>query len=65
MIARDPCLPDGVRPESDRLSELELNDPAWLDFVAGASEGTVFHLPAWTHVLADTYRYRAVALATG
>ena len=64
MIARDSSLPDGVRAELDQLSELQLNDPAWLDFVATATEATVFHLPAWTRVLADTYRYRAVGLAT-
>ena len=64
MIPRDSSLPDGVRAESDQLSELQLNDPAWLDFVAAATEATVFHLPAWTRVLADTYRYRAVGLAT-
>ena len=64
MIARDSCPPDGVRAQSDRLVELQLDDPAWLDFVAAATEATVFHLPAWNRVLADTYRYRAVALAT-
>ena len=64
MIPRDPRLTDAVKAESERVGELQLTDPAWLDFVAAASEATVFHLAAWTRVLADTYRYRAVALAT-
>ena len=49
--------------EADRLVEVRQNDPAWLDLVAAAPGATVFHLPAWTRVVAGTYGYRAAVLA--
>jgi CelD/BcsL family acetyltransferase involved in cellulose biosynthesis len=49
--------------EPDRLVELRQDDPAWLDLVLAAPEATVFHLPAWTRVVADPYGYRAAVLA--
>lgn len=55
--AEDPLL------EADRLLELRQDDPAWLDLVAAAPGATVFHLPAWTRVVTDTYGYRAAVFA--
>jgi CelD/BcsL family acetyltransferase involved in cellulose biosynthesis len=55
--------PDGVTASLDRLVELQQDDPAWLDLVAAAPEATVFHLPSWTRVVADTYGFPATVLA--
>ncbi len=55
--------PDDATKSLERLVELQDDDPAWLDLVAAAPESTVFHLPAWTRVVADTYGYRATVLA--
>jgi len=49
--------------EADRLLELRQDDPAWLDLVAAAPGATVFHLPAWTRVVTDTYSYQAAVFA--
>jgi len=49
--------------EAGRLLELRQDDPAWLDLIAAAPGATVFHLPAWTRVVTDTYGYRAAAFA--
>ena len=54
---------DDPLPEADSLLELRQDDPAWLDLVAAAPGATVFHLPAWTRVVTDTYGYRAGVLA--
>lgn len=54
---------DGPVGEAGRLLELRQDDPAWLDLVGAAPGATVFHLPAWTRVVTDTYGYRAAALA--
>lgn len=43
--------------------ELEPDHPAWLDLVAASPDATVFHLPAWARVLADTYGFRTTVLA--
>ena len=40
----------------------QLDDPAWSAFVAARQEATIFHHPAWTRILSDTYGYRAFAL---
>lgn len=49
-----------LRPQ---LVELLPADPGWLRLVEEAREATVFHLPAWSRVLADTYRYPTAVLA--
>jgi CelD/BcsL family acetyltransferase involved in cellulose biosynthesis len=46
-----------------RLVRLQIDDPAWSAFAASCVAATPFHHPAWTRLLADTYRYRAFALA--
>ena len=48
---------------SEELVQLAPDYPSWRDFVARTPEATVFHLPAWTQVIADTYRYPAAVLA--
>jgi CelD/BcsL family acetyltransferase involved in cellulose biosynthesis len=45
------------------LVELARSDPAWAELVAGASEVTAFHHPAWSRVLSDAYGFSTVALA--
>src|SRR5204863_457307 len=52
-----------VAPLRRQLVELPPADPGWLRLVEEAPEATVFHLPAWSRVLADTYRYPTAALA--
>lgn len=42
---------------------LALDDPRWSAFVAGITTATPFHHPAWGMMLAETYGYRAFALA--
>jgi len=54
---------DGPVGGAGRLLELRQDDPAWLDLVGAAPGATVFHLPAWTRVVTDTYGYRAAAFA--
>lgn len=54
---------DGSLLAADRLLELRQDDPAWLDLVSAAPGATVFHLPAWTRVVTDTYGYRAAVFA--
>jgi CelD/BcsL family acetyltransferase involved in cellulose biosynthesis len=38
-------------------------DSRWLQFLGSHPEATVFHHPAWSRVLAETYGYRPVVLA--
>lgn len=45
------------------LVEVDRNDPAWERLMAECREASVFHLPAWSRVLDDTYGYPSVALA--
>ncbi|HKF19653.1 MAG TPA: GNAT family N-acetyltransferase [Candidatus Dormibacteraeota bacterium] len=59
LVPGGPTVGDG----SGRLVALRSDDPAWMDLVAAAPDATVFHLPAWAQVIADTYRYRATVLA--
>ena len=47
---------------SNSLVELRLDDPRWMDLAAVAPAATVFHLPAWHHVISDTYGYRSALL---
>ena len=39
------------------------DDPRWLSFVAAQPDATLFHHPAWSRVLRQTYGYRTVVLA--
>lgn len=45
------------------MIELPLDDPRWAGFVAAAPEAGPFHHPAWASFVADTYGFRAFALA--
>lgn len=45
------------------LTELQEDDPAWLELVAEAPGATAFHLPAWSRAVAGTYGYQTVLLA--
>jgi CelD/BcsL family acetyltransferase involved in cellulose biosynthesis len=47
----------------EAVVELPSGDPAWADLIGTAPGATVFHLPAWSRVIADTYGYRAAVLA--
>lgn len=44
------------------MIRLEIDDPAWADFVSASEDATAFHHPAWAALLADCYRYSAFAL---
>jgi CelD/BcsL family acetyltransferase involved in cellulose biosynthesis len=46
------------------LVRLEQAEPAWQELVTDAPDASVFHHPAWGRVLADTYGYRPIALAS-
>lgn len=59
LVPGGPTVDDGV----GCLVSLRSDDPAWMDLVEAAPDATVFHLPAWARVIADTYRYRATVLA--
>lgn len=43
---------------------LELTDPRWADFVARQPAATPFHHPDWASLVADSYGFRAFAIAT-
>jgi CelD/BcsL family acetyltransferase involved in cellulose biosynthesis len=43
--------------------ELALSDGAWLEFVAGCPDALPYHHPAWASLVAETYGFRAFALA--
>jgi CelD/BcsL family acetyltransferase involved in cellulose biosynthesis len=46
-----------------RIVELDpYSERRWDDFVAAHPDGLVYHLPAWTQVLVDTYGYEPAAL---
>jgi len=40
-----------------RSLEMSISDPAWLEFVSAQPEATLFHHPAWSHLLAEVYGY--------
>jgi CelD/BcsL family acetyltransferase involved in cellulose biosynthesis len=40
---------------------VEIDDPAWTNFVAGHPEATCFHEPAWVTTLVSAYGFRAGA----
>src|SRR5713101_6738397 len=44
------------------LTVRSIEDPGWAAFVASQSAATVFHHPAWSRLLAETYGYRSFAL---
>lgn len=54
------ALEAGAAP---RLARLPLDDPRWSAFVAASPDATPFHLPQWAALLAESYGYRAFALA--
>jgi CelD/BcsL family acetyltransferase involved in cellulose biosynthesis len=41
----------------------DIHDPSWRAFVESRPEATIFHLPAWSTLLAATYGYRSFVLA--
>ena len=45
------------------MVECSVDDPRWLELVQMDPASLPFHHPAWTHLLADTYGFRAFALA--
>jgi CelD/BcsL family acetyltransferase involved in cellulose biosynthesis len=47
----------------DRLVECSVDDPRWLDLVEADPQALPFHHPAWTHLLADAYGFKAFVLA--
>ena len=46
-----------------KMMMLTMDDPRWVEFVAGCADASPFHHPAWATLLADCYRYRPLALA--
>src|SRR5205823_461942 len=45
------------------VTVLAIDDPRWSDFVGAQSDATIFHHPVWAKLLADSYGYRAMAVA--
>lgn len=45
-----------------RVDLVPLADPAWGEFVRLHPESTIFHLPVWSSIIADCYRFDAFAL---
>ena len=45
-----------------RVERVALDDPRWLALVSSSSGTTPSHVPAWTHLVADTYGFPAFAL---
>lgn len=52
-----------VEQGRDPVVELPPADPAWAALAEATPGATVFHLPAWSRVIADTYGYRAAVLS--
>ena len=48
--------------ESPGASVLEIDDPAWTEFVVSHPASTVFHTPEWASVIADCYGFRTFAI---
>jgi CelD/BcsL family acetyltransferase involved in cellulose biosynthesis len=46
-----------------RVTIIPIGDPRWSEFTSSHSSATPFHLPAWTSVIADCYRFDAFVLA--
>src|SRR5256885_834832 len=46
------------------LQLLDIRDPRWCEFAQGHPDATLFHHPAWAGLLAESYRYRPLALVT-
>lgn len=44
------------------MVRVEIDDPAWADFVSASEDATAFHHPTWAALLGDCYRYSAFAL---
>lgn len=44
------------------MNRLEIDDPAWMEFVSARADATAFHHPAWATLLSACYRYPAFAL---
>ena len=47
---------------SETLTELELEDPVWLEFVQSHGGALPFHHPSWAALLAECYGFRPFAL---
>jgi CelD/BcsL family acetyltransferase involved in cellulose biosynthesis len=46
-----------------RLGKLDVQDPAWVEFVGTSPQAGPFHHPEWARLLGDSYGYDAFALA--
>ncbi len=46
-----------------KVVPLAITDSRWCDFATSHPSSEVFHLPAWTSVIADCYRFDSFALA--
>ncbi len=44
-------------------TELALDDPRWLAFIAATPDAQIFHHPVWTRVVAGTYGFESFAVA--
>src|SRR3954462_15841047 len=44
------------------IDVVDIGDPEWARFVAGHSEATCFHQPAWLGTLTGTYGFRALVV---
>lgn len=46
----------------DNLRQFALDHPAWVRFQSKAANADIFHLPAWTNLLAECYGFKPYAL---
>lgn len=58
-----PTPSDRVDDRVNSVTNLDLTDPRWGDFVARHPEATPFHHPDWAGLIASCYGFRAFALA--
>jgi len=45
-----------------RVDVVPIENPEWCEFATSHPAGTIFHLPVWTSIIADCYRFNAFAL---
>ena len=42
---------------TQKTNTIQIGDPRWLSFVSAQPEATIFHHPAWSQLLAESYGY--------
>jgi CelD/BcsL family acetyltransferase involved in cellulose biosynthesis len=47
---------------STKLSLIQADSPKWLEFIQARPDATLFHHPAWIHMLSEYYHFKAFIL---